>query len=211
MLRQDMSISSAVEAAREMPSGQAWLSRNLETYDKTAANRTMDQMVALHSLESAVTNTLMPSVTAVGEARGVQSAAWAFSNKWAHDWIIQAGHSQPEPCRGSIVIGDANKGKLYRDTMETAALELFTKRLGFEVINFAVEKSSGISDAVNEISPDSVILAGASSSYHSVTAWSDELQANADHPVSHLFHHPLQIGEAKILPDDPYQASRTFE
>jgi DNA-binding transcriptional MerR regulator len=209
-LRSGLTGGSAIAHAREASDiykSSFRLAGVLENFDKSGANRLMEKAMSIQSTESAISKILLPSARQIGEAGKYQTAAWSFTGKWACDWMSRAANFLPEARRGSIVVGNANNGEMNQDTLEISAFEVFAKRLGFEVIDLAVEHNEQIGSAVTEINPVNVVLAGNASAAEQTGRWTYYAQS-ADHPVSHRFRHVVTNTSLTALPDDPYLASQ---
>lgn len=211
LLRQGLPISKAIEHIQktvdEIPKKKLELPSALENYDITTAKELMEEVLAVRSIERAVQDVLLPSVRVIGQAHDLQSAAWDFATGWAVDWMKQDENFPTDAHKGNLVVGDANNGIMNSDGFETAAFEFFAKRLGFEVLNFAVEHSDDIGSAVNRITPEHIVLAGSSSSYRDTDNWVDTIRAETDYDTISLFRSSVKSGPVQTLPNTPHQAS----
>lgn len=213
LLDQGLSIGSAMEHIQQLGEGpkiELKLARAFKEYDAREANSVMEELLAVESLEKAVNGTLLPSAREVGQASDFGSANWSFTFGWATDWMKRASALAPDAYRGHLLIGDANNGEASQDALDTTAFELFTRRLGFEVINVAVEQSRGISDLVAQTSPVHSVIAGQASDTQDISRWAYAIGSQAGRPVDYAFHLPLSDDKPVQLPDDPHQASQVL-
>ncbi len=168
-----LSISSAVSRARAaVASDTNSLARALLAYDSERADRAVETTLALRSIERSVEEVLLPTLEAIVSRNGAESAAWAFSARWAADWLRRAKRlAPPSVSRISIVLGDASRDELDLDASYIRALELFCLRAGAQVLRLSARAVSGIGDAVSVHGPNLVVLAGGQLDDDTVARW----------------------------------------
>lgn len=168
-----LSISSAVSRARAAVAADTEsLIRALLAYDRERADCAVEATLALRSVERSVEEVLLPSLEAIVRRNGGESAAWAFSARWAADWLRRAKCLVPPPVgRVSIVLGDASWGELDLDAPYIRALEVFCVRAGIKVLRLCARAVSGIGDAASVHRPELVVLAGANVDDDIVARW----------------------------------------
>lgn len=113
-------------------------------YDCDRADCAIETALALRSVERAVDEVLLPALEVIVGRSGAESAAWAFSARWAADWLHRATRQAPPPVSPiSIVLGDASRDELDLDAPYIRALELFCVRAGVKVLASPREPSTG--------------------------------------------------------------------
>lgn len=172
-LQGGLSISSAVPRARAgLAADTDSLVRALLAYDADRADRAIETALALRSVERSVEEVLLPSLEVIVGRRGAESAAWAFSARWAVDWLRRAMRlAQPRVSPVSIVLGDASRGELDLDAPYIRALELFCLRAGVNVLSLSARAVNGIGDAAAVHRPNLIVLAGSNESDDTVAQW----------------------------------------
>jgi MerR family transcriptional regulator, light-induced transcriptional regulator len=172
-LQEGLSISSAVSRAREGLAADAnSLIGALVSYESDRADAAIEASLALRSVERSVDEVLLPTLDEIARRYGVDSAGWAFAAHWGADWLRRALHLAPPPVRPvSILIGDASRDELDRDSPYIRALELFSARAGISVLRLSARGIAGIGDAVAIQRPDLVVLAGSHLDDDTVARW----------------------------------------
>jgi MerR family transcriptional regulator, light-induced transcriptional regulator len=172
-LQEGLSISSAVSRAREGLAADAnSLIGALVSYERERADTAIEAALALRSVERSVEEVLLPTLDEIARRYGVDSAGWAFAAHWGGDWLRRALHLAPPPVRPiSILIGDAARDELDRDSPYIRALELFCARGGINVLCLSARGVAGIGDAVTIQRPDLVVLAGSHLDDDTVARW----------------------------------------
>ncbi len=172
-LQEGLSISSAVSRAREGLAADAnSLIGALVSYERERADTAIEAALALRSVERSVEEVLLPTLDEIAQRFGVESAAWAFAAHWGGDWLRRALHLAPAPVRpASILIGDASRDELDRDSPYIRALELLSARAGINVLSLSARGVAGIADAVAIHRPDLVLLAGSHLGDDTVARW----------------------------------------
>ncbi len=82
-------ISSAIELAlqrQEAPATTAGLAEALEAFDEAAADRAMEESLALRPLERTVEELLLPSIDSLA-AEPDRAAELEFASRWATGWL----------------------------------------------------------------------------------------------------------------------------
>lgn len=172
-LQEGLSISSAVSRAREGLAADAnSLIGALVSYERERADMAIEAALALRSVERSVEEVLLPTLDEIARRHGTDSAGWAFAAHWAGDWLRRALHLAPPPVRPvSILIGDAARDELDRDSPYIRSLELFCARAGINILSLSARGVAGIGDAVTIHRPDLVLLAGSYLDDDTVARW----------------------------------------
>jgi DNA-binding transcriptional MerR regulator len=214
-LQQGLSISSAVSRAREALSTDTHtLVGALASFELDRADSAMEAALALRSVERSVEEVLLPSLDELGQRHGLASAPWAFAARWADDWLRRAQRLAPPPVRPlAILVGDATRNELDVDALAVRAFELFCGRSGARVLTLPVGGVSGLSDVVDALCPDTVVIAGSHVSDDEVAQWAYRVRATAGPLPMALFRRGNQATRvrttgARVLPDTPFGAHR---
>jgi DNA-binding transcriptional MerR regulator len=168
-----LSIASAVAHARAaLAADTDSLVAALLAYDEERADRAVETMLALRSLERLIEEVMLPGLERIVGRLGSDSAAWAFSARWAADWLRRAKRLAPPPVgRTSIVLANASRGELDLDAVYIRTLKLFCLRAGAAVLMLPAHARSGIGDAVLVHRPHLIVLAGKDMDETTITRW----------------------------------------
>ena len=214
-LQEGLSISSAVSRAREGLAADAnSLIGALVSYERERADTAIEAALALRSVERSVDEVLLPTLDEIARRYGVDSAGWAFAAHWGGDWLRRALHLAPPPVRPvSILIGDASRDELDRDSPYIRALELFSARAGINVLSLSARGIAGIGDAVAIQRPDLVVLAGSHLDDDTVARWAYAVRLAAGAMPMAVFRRGLErirvrTTAARSLPASPRAAQR---
>ena len=214
-LQQGLSVSSAVSRAREALSTDAGsLVGALAAFDLARADAAMEAALALRSVERSVEEVLLPSLAELGERHGIDSAPWAFAARWADGWLRRAQRLAPPPARRlAILVGEATAGQLDPDALALRAFELFCGRSGARVMALPVSSVAGLSDVVEALSPDVVVIAGGHLPDDDVALWAYRVRAAAGPLPMALFRRANHGAKVRargthILGETPFRAHR---
>jgi DNA-binding transcriptional MerR regulator len=180
-LQDGLSISSAISRAREGLSADTdSLQSALVSFDRERADAAIEASITLRSVDRAIDETLLPTLDEIFRRQGAESAAWAFSARWASDWLRRASRLASPPARPvGVVLGDAARDELDPDFPHIRALELYCLRAGFRVLGLSARGVVGLGDAVASHRPDIVILAGGYLSDDAVARWAYAVRFSA--------------------------------
>jgi DNA-binding transcriptional MerR regulator len=172
-LKEGLSISSAISRAREQLTGDTpVLVGALTACELDRADAAMEAALALRSVERAVEEILVPSLQEIAARHGDTSAPWAFSARWAADWLVRARRLAPAPARPvTILVGDATRDELDPAALETWALELFAVRAGAQVLTLPVTGVAGLADVLQNFHPRAIVIAGSYAGDDEVARW----------------------------------------
>src|ERR1700742_4577274 len=172
-LQEGLSISSAVSRAREgLATDANSLIGALTSYERERADAAIEAALALRSVERSVEEVLLPTLDEIARRFSVDSAAWAFAAHWAGDWLRRAPRLTPPPVRQvAVVIGDASRDELDRDSPYIRALQLFLVRAGVRVLSLSARGVAGIGDPASVYRPNLVVVAGGHLDDDTVARW----------------------------------------
>jgi hypothetical protein len=168
-LEETHNVSSAVSIARERgsgPSSPVRLRSMLSRFDEGAADRLLEESLAVRSVERTVEEILLPAIGALGDAEvdasaGRGSPEYGFGWRWATGWLAAQMRTAPPAHRteGALVI-DAT-APLELDALHTQALELLLRRAGLRALSLPVDMDPlRFGRALVALSPSAVILSG---------------------------------------------------
>ena len=203
-----ISLASAVTQARAVVATDSTsLARALFAYDRDLADRAMETALALRSVERAVEEVLLPSLETIVASHGAESAAWAFSARWAADWLRRAKClASPSVSRIAVVLGDGSRGELDVDALYIRALEVFCIRAGLKVLRLSTRAVIGVGDAVSVHQPNLVVLAGGQVDDDTVARWVHHIDRSVGPIPVGLYRRTTRAGGDTVLPPTPGQA-----
>ena len=154
-------IVSAVSVARERgegPSSPLRLQAALADFREDAADRVLEQSLAVRSVERTVESVLLSAV----ELLEPGSPERAFARRYAGGWLAAATRVAPGASReeGAMILDASAPPGL--DGLYVQALELFLRRRGLRVLTLSPELEAGrIGAALRALRPGALVLAGA--------------------------------------------------
>ena len=203
-----VSIASAVTRARAtVAADSSSLVSPLFAYDRDLADRAIEMALALRSLERSVEEVLLPSLQEIVGRNGAESAAWAFSARWAADWLRRAMClASPSPSRATVMLGDGSGGELDIDALYIRALELFCRRAGLNVLRLPTRAVIGVGDAVSVHRPELVVLAGGQADDDTVARWAHLIRRSVGPIPVRLYRRATAAVGNTVLPPAPGEA-----
>lgn len=156
--------AAAVEVVRRRGNAPASPTRLLaafDRFDEAAADRAMEQALALRPLERATDELLLPSLQAAAQRPG-RVAELQFGLRWATGWLHSARRLAPPATRPEgVLLLDAGRS-LTVESAYTQALEVSLRRAGLRVLLLPAELARNqFESAVASLEPKAVILCGA--------------------------------------------------
>jgi len=131
-LAQTGNISSAIELARQRqaaPASGGNLVVALESFDEEAANRSVEESLALRPLERTVEEMLLPAVDQLA-ADPDREAELEFASRWATGWLHGARRLASAASRpAGILLLDSSHGS-DAEAVHAQALDLTLRRAG---------------------------------------------------------------------------------
>jgi DNA-binding transcriptional MerR regulator len=135
-LQETHNISSAIEVARQRGEGPSSPMRLLDAFDhfdEGAADRLMEESLAVRSVERTVEEVLLPAVE-LADGRDGREAEYELSCRWATGWLHAARRVVPPASRPQgVLIFDSSSG-LDLEALHVQALELGLRRAGFRTL-----------------------------------------------------------------------------
>ncbi|MFL5867885.1 MAG: MerR family transcriptional regulator [Thermoleophilaceae bacterium] len=135
-LQETHNISSAIEVARqrgEGPSSPLRLLDAFDHFDEAAADRLMEESLAVRSVERSVEEVLLPAIE-MAQGRDGREAEYELACRWATGWLhaarrVVAAASRPQ----GVLIFDSSE-RLDFEALQVQALELGLRRAGFRTL-----------------------------------------------------------------------------
>lgn len=156
-------ISSAIELARqrqEAPASGGSLLIAFRNFDEDAADRAIEQSLALRPLERTVEELLLPAVDelAVDPER---QAELEFAARWATGWLHGARRLASTASRpAGILLLDSSRGSDV-EAVHAQALDLALRRAGFRVLMLSDELGEErMERALGALDPTAIVLCG---------------------------------------------------
>src|SRR4051795_6820033 len=129
-------ISSAIELARQRqaaPASDDSLLTAFEGFDEPAADRAVEESLAMRSLERTVEELLLPAIDKLA-ADPEREAELEFAARWATGWLHGARRLASIAARpAGILLLDSSHGQ-DAEEVYTQALDLALRRAGFRVL-----------------------------------------------------------------------------
>jgi DNA-binding transcriptional MerR regulator len=162
-LGQTGNISSAIELARqrqESPASGEGLLAALEAFDEDAADRAMEESLALRPLERTVEELLLPAIDDLSTSPE-REPELEFASRWAMGWLHGARRLVPSASRpAGILLLDSSRAS-DAEAVHTQALDLALRRAGFRVLMLSSELGDGrLERALRALEPTAIILCG---------------------------------------------------
>ncbi len=162
-LAQTGNISSAIELAQQRQSAPATgddLRAALESFDEAAADRAMEESLALRPLERTVEELLLPAVDALA-GDDEHEAEVEFASRWAMGWLHGARRLSSTASRpAGILLLDSSRGQDL-EAVHAQALDLSLRRAGFRVLMLSTElRDERLERALQALEPTAIVLCG---------------------------------------------------
>ncbi len=156
-------ISSAIELARqrqEAPARGGNLLVAFENFDEDAADRTIEQSLAVRPLERTVEELLLPAVDRLA-ADPEREAELEFAARWAMGWLHGARRLASTASRpAGILLLDSSRGSDL-EAVHAQALDLALRRAGFRVLMLSDELGEErMERALGALEPTAIVLCG---------------------------------------------------
>lgn len=163
-LEETHNVSSAISIARERgtgPSSPVRLKSMLQRFDEGAADRLLEESLAVRSMERSVEEILLPALGALGEGSERQSPEYGFGWRWATGWLAAQMRTAPPAHRtDGVLLIDATR-PLDLDALHAQALELVLRRAGVRTLALPVDLDPlRIGRALVALTPSAVVLVG---------------------------------------------------
>jgi MerR family transcriptional regulator, light-induced transcriptional regulator len=156
-------ISSAIELSRqrqEAPASGGGLVIAFESFDEDAADRAIEQSLAIRPLERTVEEMLLPAIDELAAAPG-REAELEFAARWAMGWLHSARRLASTASRpAGILLLDSSRGS-DAEAVHAQALDLALRRAGFRVLMLSDELGEErMERALGALDPTALVLCG---------------------------------------------------
>jgi len=156
-------ISSAIELSRqrqEAPASGGSLLIAFESFDEDAADRSIEQSLAIRPLERTVEELLLPAVDELAVS-GDREAELEFAARWATGWLHGARRLASTASRpAGILLLDSSRGS-DAEAVHSQALDLALRRAGFRVLMLSDELGEErMERALGALDPTAIVLCG---------------------------------------------------
>jgi MerR family transcriptional regulator, light-induced transcriptional regulator len=156
-------ISSAIELARqrqEAPASDGSLLVAFESFDEEAADRAIEQSLAVRPLERTVEEMLLPAIDELA-AGADRDAELEFAARWAMGWLHGARRLATTASRpAGILLLDSSRGA-DAEAVHAQALDLALRRAGFRVLMLSDELGEErMERALSALDPTAIVLCG---------------------------------------------------
>ena len=157
-------ISSAIQVARqrgEGPTSPLRLVEAFDGFDEAAADRAMEESLAVRSVERTVEELMLPALELAQERSG-RAAEAELACRWATGWLHAARRLAPEATRRECVLIFDSSAGISAEAVHVQALELALRRAGFRVLLLSIRlEQERLVRAMRATSPAAVVLGGA--------------------------------------------------
>lgn len=157
------SISSAIEMARRgnrAAGSAARLVAAFDRFDEVAADREMEESIAIRSVERAVDELMLPSLEAAA-ARRSRPAELEHACRWATGWLHRARSLAPPAWREQGVLILEGEPGPNLDSVHAQALELALRRNGLRALVLSADVASErIGAAMAALGSGAIVLCG---------------------------------------------------
>jgi MerR family transcriptional regulator, light-induced transcriptional regulator len=156
-------ISSAIELSRQRqaaPASGNGLRAAFEAFDEEAADRTVEESLAVRPLERTVEEMLLPAIDELA-ADPEREAELEFAARWATGWLHGARRLASTASRpAGILLLDASRGD-DAEGVHAQALDLALRRAGFRVLMLSDELGEErMERALRALDPTAIVLCG---------------------------------------------------
>jgi DNA-binding transcriptional MerR regulator len=162
-LNETGNISSAIALARQRqaaPATDGSLQSAFANFDEAAADRAIEESMALRPLERTVEELLLPAIDRLA-ADPDSDAELEFAARWATGWLHGARRLASAASRpAGILLLDSSQGQ-DAEAVHTQALDLGLRRAGFRVLVLSNELGDErLERALGALDPTAIILCG---------------------------------------------------
>jgi MerR family transcriptional regulator, light-induced transcriptional regulator len=156
-------ISSAIEVARQRGEGPSSPTRLLDAFDQfdeAAADRVLEESLAVRSVDRTVEEVLLPAIE-LSEGREGREAEWELACRWATGWLHAHRRVAPAPTRAHGVILFDSSERLDHESLHVQALELTIRRAGFKSLLLSFDlPPERVKRAMRAVEPIAFVFCG---------------------------------------------------
>lgn len=156
-------IASAIELARQRqssPTTQTGLSAAFERFDELAADRAMEESLAVRPVERTVEELLLPAIDNLAADPGHEFEL-EFGCRWAIGWLLGARRLASVASRPAGVLLLDSGGQSDVESVHSQALELALRRTGFRVLSLSSALAGErLQRALDALQPTAIVVCG---------------------------------------------------
>lgn len=156
-------ISTAIELTRQRqsaPASNAGLQAALESFDEDAADRAMEESLALRPLERSIEELLLPTIDTL-TADPERTAELEFACRWATGWLHGARRLAPAASRPAGILLLETGESADVEGVHAQALDLALRRAGFRVLALSSDlDDERLERALQALDPTAIVLCG---------------------------------------------------
>jgi len=157
-------VSSAISIARERGAGPATPQRlrsALSRFDADAADRVVEESLAVRSIERTIDEVLLPAVDSLDDGTQPPPPEYGVAWRWASGWLAAQQRIAPPAHRtDSVLIFDASRPP-DSDALHAQALELNLRRVGLRTLTVTLDLDpSRLMRAMLAVEPRALVLTG---------------------------------------------------
>lgn len=156
-------IGAAIQLARqrqEAPAAETGLVAALRSFDEQAADRAMEESLAIRPVERTIEELLLPTLDDLA-ADADLAAELEFACRWAMGWLHGARRMAAAASRpAGVLLLDSTDGRDL-EAVYAQALDLTLRRAGFRVLALSsVLADRRLASAVSALEPTAIIVCG---------------------------------------------------
>ncbi len=156
-------ISTAIELSRQRqnaPATSSGLHAALESFDEEAAERAMEESLALRPLERSIEELLLPTLDQLATEPD-RKAELEFGCRWATGWLHGARRLAPPASRPAGVLLLETGEDAGVEAVHAQALDLALRRAGFRVLALSSDLGGDrLERALSALEPTAIVLCG---------------------------------------------------
>jgi len=156
-------IAAAIELARQRqaaPTSGEGLAAAFESFDESAADRAIEESLAVRPLERTVEELVLPAIDKLA-ADPEREAELEFACRWATGWLHGARRLASPASRPAGILLLDSCGALEPEAVHTQALDLALRRAGFRVLVLSNELGDDrLERALTALDPTAIIICG---------------------------------------------------
>jgi DNA-binding transcriptional MerR regulator len=156
-------IAAAIQLARQRqaaPANGGSLLAAFEGFDEDAADRAVEESLAVRPLERTVEEMLLPAIDELA-SDPEREAELEFAARWATGWLHGARRLAPTASRpAGILLLDSSRGQ-SAEAVHVQALDLALRRAGFRVLMLSNELGEDrLERALGALDPTAIVFCG---------------------------------------------------
>ncbi|MEK6276611.1 MAG: MerR family DNA-binding transcriptional regulator [Actinomycetota bacterium] len=206
-------IASAIELARQRqsaPATQIGLQTALEGLDEGAADRAMEESLALRPLERTIEELLLPTLDELA-ADAERETELEFACRWATGWLHGARRLAPTASRpAGVLLLETSEGHDV-ESVHAQALDLALRRAGFRVLVLSSELGDErLERAVQALEPTAIVVCGPAGNGEGASKLLQRIRALGVQAPLYGFRVPGLDDEGVVAADTPSEVTQAL-